>query len=123
MTLNVAVDFDGVLNTYDGWKGEYELFEPRRGVGFFLSKLDEKYNIIIFTNRKPQSVWRWLEDYNLACFVKEVTNTKPRAFVYVDDRGLKFEGDFDKTLKIIDSFTTHWEPDSSEFIDGGWING
>lgn len=117
MTLTVAVDFDGVLNTYDGWQGKYELFEPRRGVGLFLSKLDERYDVIIFTNRKPSSVWRWLEEYNLATYVKKVTNHKPRAFVYVDDRALKFEGDFDETFDMIETFTTHWEPDSIEFVD------
>lgn len=117
MSLNVAVDFDGVLNTYTGWRGKYELFEPRRGVGFFLSRLDEKYDVIVFTNRDVDSVWRWLEEYSLACFVKDVTNVKPRAFVYVDDRALKFDGDFDSTLREIGCFTTHWEPSSVEFVD------
>lgn len=117
MVLKVAVDFDGVLNTYDGWRGKYELFEPRRGVGLFLSQLDERYDVIIFTNRDVDSVWRWLEEYGLAGFVCHVTNSKPRAFVYVDDRACKFEGDYDETLRMINTFTTHWEPSSVEFVD------
>lgn len=117
MALNVAVDFDGVLNTYDGWRGPYDLFEPRKGVGLFLAKLDEKYNVIIFTNREPSHVWGWLEEYNLAVYVHRVTNKKPRAFVYVDDRAYKFEGDYDKAIEDIDVFTTHWEPNSIEFVD------
>lgn len=115
--LRVAVDFDGVLNTYDGWDGEYNLFEPRRGVGLFLAKLDEKYDVVIFTNRKPELVWSWLIEYNLAEYVTDVSNEKPKAFVYVDDRALKFEGDFDETFDMIDVFTTHWEPNSIEFVD------
>lgn len=117
MALNVAIDFDGVLNTYDGWKGKHELFEPRRGAGLFLAKLDEKYNVIIFTNRKPSYVWKWLDRHNLTPYVSHVTNHKPRAFVYVDDRACKFEGNYDDTLREIDTFTTHWEPDSIEFVD------
>ena len=115
--VTVAIDFDGVLNTYDGWAGDEELFEPRRGAGLFLAKLNEKYDVIIFTVRKPVYVWNWLLKYKLSEYVYKVTNEKPRAFVYVDDRGLKFDGDYDKTLKDIDTFTTFWEPDSIEFVD------
>ena len=115
--LKVAIDFDGVLNTYDGWVAEHELFEPRRGAGLFLARLDEKYQVIIFTVRKPRLVWDWLIKHNLSQYVYQVTNKKPRAFVYVDDRGLKFNGDYEEILNEIDSFTTYWEPDSIEFVD------
>ena len=115
--LRVALDFDGVLNTYDGWNGEHDLFYPRQGVGLFLAKLDEKYDVIIFTLRKPHLVWSWLIEYRLAEYITDVTNVKPKAFVYVDDRACKFEGDYDETLNIIDTFTTHWEPNSVEFVD------
>ena len=117
MVLNVAVDFDGVLNTYDGWAGKHELFEPKRGVGLFLSRLDEKYNVIIFTRRNPVDVWAWLDRYNLSPYVSHVTNRKPMAFVYIDDRACKFEGDYDEVLDEVDTFTTHWEPSKVEFVD------
>ena len=117
MTLRVAIDFDGVLNTYDGWSGEDELFEPRKGAWLFLTRLSEKYDVVIFTNRSPRRVWRWLVEYGFAEYVCDVTNVKPRAFVYVDDRGLKFEGDYNETLEAIDCFTTHWEPSHLEFVD------
>lgn len=117
MVLNVAVDFDGVLNTYDGWNGRYDLFEPRRGVSEFLSKLDEKYDVIIFTRRNPSSVWGWLDEHGLSIYVRHVTNHKPKAFVYIDDRGLKFEGDYDSILEQVDSFHTHWEQNLIEYVD------
>jgi len=117
MVLNVAIDFDGVLNTYDGWAGEGELFEPREGVWHFLARLSEKYDVIIFTVRKPLFVWEWLVEHNLAEYVSDVTNVKPHAFIYVDDRGYKFNGDFDEVLRDIGTFTTHWEPEILEFVD------
>lgn len=117
MVLCVAVDFDGVLNTYDGWRGRYELFEPRLGAGLFLSRLNEKYDVVVFTNRDVDSVWRWLEEYNLVCYVKDVTNVKPRAFVYVDDRACKFVGDYERTLEEVNNFTAHWESGGVEFVD------
>lgn len=117
MSLTVAVDFDGVLNTYDGWAGEDELFEPRRGAGLFLARLNERYDVVVFTVRNPKRVWWWLVHYNLAEYVASVTNVKPKAFVYVDDRALKFDGDFDDTFNRVNVFTAHWEPNSIEFVD------
>lgn len=117
MVLNVAIDFDGVLNTYDGWAGEDELFEPRVGVGYFLARLDETYNVVIFTVRKPRLVWDWLVEYNLSQYVSRVTNKKPKAFVYIDDRALKFDGDYDEIIREVGCFTAHWEPNSVEFVD------
>ena len=117
MVLTVAIDFDGVLNTYDGWNGVDDLFEPREGVWHFLALLNEKYDVVIFTNRDTFKVWEWLVEFRLAEYVSRVTNVKPRAFVYVDDRALKFDGDFDSALREIGCFTTHWEPSSVEFVD------
>lgn len=107
--LNVALDFDGVLNTYTGWNGEYDLYEPRDGVEDFLKELSEYFNIIIFTTRKVNSVSRWLDEYDLGDYITEITNIKPRAIVYVDDRGLTFKGNYDETLEQIKKFSTHWE--------------
>jgi len=39
-----------------------------------------------------------------------VTDRKPAAHVFVDDRAVCFRGDFDATLRDIDTFSAHWEP-------------
>ena len=109
MTFNIAVDFDGVLNTYTGWNGKYDLYEPREDVDLFLKELSEKFNVIIFTTREVTSVSRWLDEYDLGDYVTEITNEKPRAICYIDDRGVNFDGDYQKVLKIVSDFRTHWE--------------
>lgn len=104
----VAVDFDGVLNTYTGWQGEDELFEPREGVTEFLDKLSQNYRVIIYTTRDVIKVQDWLRQFGLYQYIKEVSSTKPKAIAYVDDRGVRFTGDYEAVLKNIEQ-PTHWE--------------
>jgi hypothetical protein len=54
-------------------------------------------------------VWRWLREHGLHDLVSDVTDRKPAAHVFVDDRAVCFRGDFDETLRRIDSFVAHWE--------------
>lgn len=109
----VAVDFDGVLNTYNGWKGEDALFQPREGAIEFLRQLWAEYDIVIHTTRDPQRVWEWLETYWMNHLVHLVTNVKPPAVAYVDDRAVRFEGDYDATLAAITALA-HWENGGGE---------
>ena len=105
--MNICVDFDGVLNTYDGWKGEEELFVPREGAKEFLEKLSEEYTVTIFTTRDTAKIKFWMKKYNM--YYDNITNIKRGAFCYVDDRGLKFNGDYDETFKQIHKFKAWWE--------------
>lgn len=92
---DICVDFDGVLNIYTGYD-ENNLGEMRKGCSQFLEQLAQKYKITILTCRPPQKVIKWLEKHNLSNFIKEVTNIKVPAVYYIDDRAIKFDGDFDK---------------------------
>ena len=38
-----------------------------------------------------------------------VTDKKPPAFAYIDDRAICFEGDFLRTLDKLGEFKAHWE--------------
>ena len=106
----VCVDFDGVLNTYDGWQGEDKLFNPRLGAREFLEALNNyPYEVVIFTTRDPEKVWKWLKTYGLDDLIAEVTNEKIGALAYVDDRAVRFNGDYDKTFEELHGFKAHWE--------------
>jgi hypothetical protein len=63
----------------------------------------------VLTVRRPQDARRWLETHNLAAFVSDVTDRKPPAFVYIDDRALCFRGAFEETLRQIEDFQPHWQ--------------
>jgi hypothetical protein len=106
----VCVDLDGVLNAFDGWKGADYFHPPRPGAREFLESLARRgYRVVVFTVRWTPHVEAWLARYGLSEHVWMVTDKKPAAHVYVDDRAICFDGDFEKTLDRISGFKAHWE--------------
>jgi hypothetical protein len=106
----VCVDLDGVLNAFDGWKGADYFHPPRPGAREFLARLNELgYRVVVFTVRWGPHVQEWLARYDLAGYVADVTDRKPPAHVYVDDRAICFQGDFGAALDQISRFKAHWE--------------
>lgn len=107
--VQLCIDFDGVLNTYKGWQGENELYTPRPGAKTFLERLFEVYTIIIFTTRNRDKVLEWLQEYDLDQYIYDVTDIKIPAIAYIDDRALKFDGDYEKVIEELRDFKVHWE--------------
>jgi hypothetical protein len=106
----VCVDLNGVLDAYTGWRGPEHFDPPRPGARAFLDALRQRgFDVVIFTTRHPDGVWQWLHTHALADGIVEVTDRKPAAHVFIDDRAICFRGDFDATLKQVDAFTAHWE--------------
>ena len=105
-----CVDLNGVLDAYGGWRGADHFDPPRPGAREFLTGLRARgFRVVVFTTRWPGDVRQWLEQYDLADLVDDVTDRKPAAYVFVDDRAVCFRGDFDATLREIDNFSAHWE--------------
>jgi cysteine desulfurase / selenocysteine lyase len=106
----VCVDLNGVLDTYTGWKGEQHWDPPAPGAREFLRGLHEHgWRIIVFTTRHYLGVQRWLSRHGLFEYVSEITDIKPAATVFVDDRAVRHRGDFAATLEQVLSFNAHWE--------------
>lgn len=116
----ICIDFSGVLDNYQGWKGPDFVYGPRDGVADFLSKLQfAGYKVVILTAMEPAIVKNWLYRYELNAYVDDITNVKVPALVYLDDRGITFTGDFDKAFNDIINFKTHWE--TVENREGGKV--
>lgn len=111
----LCLDLDGVLNQYRGWTGQYEQYEPYPKVEEFLKALKAKgYTLIVCTARPDDQmvdVWAWLEKHKLDGYIYDVTNKKPPAVAYPDDRGINFDGDYDKLLAELDGFKAYWQED------------
>ncbi len=87
----IAVDFDGVIHRYSqGFHDGTCYDEPMEGAMEGLKKLQAKgYEIVVFTARPIVPVMAWLEKHFDGEPMK-VTNTKPVAIAYVDDRAIRF---------------------------------
>jgi len=110
MTKTLLIDLDGVLNTYSGDYKEEEISPPREGVSEFLEKISQNYRIEIFTVRDKELTQKWLNDNHLNEFISGITNQKsPYASIIIDDRALKFNGNFSETINDIVNFKPHWK--------------
>ena len=110
MLKTLLIDLDGVLNTYCGNYEETEISPPREGVSEFLEQISQNYRIEIFTVRDKELTQKWLNENNLDKFVSDITNIKnPYASIIIDDRALKFNGNFSETLNDITNFKPHWK--------------
>jgi len=111
----IALDFDGVIhNDSKGFFDGTIYGEPMEGTETALKYLSENYKIVIFScksnpNRPlindktgTELIWEWLESYNFKQYISDVVWGKPNAFVYVDDKGLRFQN-WQQTLYELNS--------------------
>jgi len=111
---NIAIDFDGVIHNSD--RGFFDgtcYGDPIPGSIEAVAKIAQSFEIIIFTAKaKPnrplvngktgtELVVEWLEKYGIMKYVKEVTSEKPRALLYIDDNGYRFEN-WQSTLEFME---------------------
>lgn len=109
----VAVDFDGVLHSYErGWADGNIYGDWKPGSVAALTQLTRQYAVFIHTTRNPKQVARWIEQqsgYAFECTTRMprtwygrrkpfwntqglllVTPHKLPAIAYIDDRAVRF---------------------------------
>jgi hypothetical protein len=122
--LNIAVDFDGVLHTFH-WKGVDVFDDPIPGAVEAIQRLRaEGHTIILNTTRMwTPKLHEWLLSHG---FVIDYYNENPNkpdnsldlrkvlADVYVDDRGIQFNGNWSSTVEQILAFKPWFKRTSKE---------
>jgi hydroxymethylpyrimidine pyrophosphatase-like HAD family hydrolase len=113
MRKTIAFDFDGVIHKYSkGWQDgsiydtiDFELLS-------FMKELLKKYNVVIYSTRDPEQITNYLNELGVMKFetfnstfwnkknVVGVTNTKPAAVLYIDDRAFEYIPGFSTDLNI-----------------------
>ena len=108
---DILIDLDGVLNNYKGIYNENEMPSIKTGAKKFLQRLYSlnKYNLILFTTRNFLKTAKWLIDNDLYIFFKDITNVKTPASIFIDDRAINFNGDYEKIYNEILNFSPHWK--------------
>lgn len=104
----VCVDFDGVLAEYRGDFKSGAMGTPLPGALAFTRRLEaEGFYIVVLTARRDLNrVGTWLAINGFPPY--PVTNTKPPAVAYLDDRAVRFRGNWDDALRGIRE-KAHWE--------------
>lgn len=111
----IAVDFDNTLNYYEKWGDGTIIDNPIEGGIEALKMINEfGWRIVIFTCRVNPAIngddvprqysmlRKWLDKYGLS-FVEIAMEGKPTAEIYVDDRGIKFEDNWNRIVSIVEA--------------------
>lgn len=100
----ILIDLDGVLNTYTGSYDEKFIPPLKDGADVFLEKLAEKFDLKLFTTRSKVLVEKWCKDNDIMHYFSEITNVKKMAWLIIDDRCIKFDGNYQLMLSKIFEF-------------------
>lgn len=102
MQRALCIDFDGVLNSYiSGWQGHDNIPDPPvEGAEKACWRLfDVGWKLYVLTSRTNlEPVARWLEKYGFPSMT--LTRVKPIAIAYIDDRAVRFDGNWDALRKL-----------------------
>lgn len=113
--LNISIDFDGVIHENNKGFHDGTIYgELIPGCLESIKSLSKKYNIIIHSCKANKDrplidgktgeelIREWLDRKGLKGYYKKITSEKPRCFLYIDDKGYRFEN-WEKCLKFITS--------------------
>ncbi len=113
----ICFDFDGVINSYtSGFLGPLNLPDPPiEGVRELIATIRSKgYRVVVQSVRAAyaddgakEAIEAYLIKHNI--IVDEVTGKKPKAKLYIDDRGFRFTGDCDAVLAMLNNLTPWYE--------------
>jgi hypothetical protein len=105
----ICLDFDGVVHSYlSGWHGDAVIPDPPiHRVDQAIARLRKDFRVVIYSARcrnqeGVQAIEDWLAKNEIE--VDDVCKDKPPAHVYVDDRAVRFTGDWDETITSIYDF-------------------
>lgn len=104
----IVLDFDGCIHHYtSGYTGIVPKDPPSPGALEFVRWLREKkFTIVVLSARirddkGRQEIENWLIEHNFPDGII-VTNIKPPAVLYVDDRGWRFDGDWNEVKSFLE---------------------
>lgn len=142
----IVVDFDGVIHLYSkGWKDGSIYDGPVdgafEGIGELLTKHDKA--VVVMSTRDPQQTCDWLNQMLVEQYPEQewfcsvlpdnakfwngdednrevmVTNRKIPAILYIDDRALRFDGNWDETVKAC-LYPSTWQ-ETEEMTMEEWL--
>ena len=114
----IAFDFDGVVAQYNGFVSHDDVQEPIAETIKAMNLLKEKgFRILIFSTRGTEFLNKYCERFSIpADFINDNPEMrgenpgKPVAWLYVDDRAIRYIGQTAETLvSEIEQFKAYWK--------------
>ena len=109
----ICLDFDGVIHRHLlGWKGRSVIRDvPIDGVKEAIKLLRRRFVVVVHSGRCASgdgivAIEEWLGKHGI--HVDMVCSDKPLAEMYVDDRAIQFNGNWEETMREVMSFR-HWQ--------------
>lgn len=110
MRKTIVFDFDGVIHSYKSeWQGLLTIpDEPVPGIREVMTQLmKDGYEVVIVSTRSSSqegidSMTEWLNKHDIP--FDYISDTKPPAMVYVDDRAIRFDGNTENLVQEIEEF-------------------
>lgn len=100
----ILIDLDGVLNAYTGDFDKNFIPPIKSGAKEFLKELSKDFEIKLFTTRNKIQATKWLIENEVDDYFTDITNTKDLAWLYIDDRCINFDGNYEKLFDSINAF-------------------
>ena len=106
----IAVDFDGCIVEFDGWKDKNHIGKLKTGAREVINQLAEEHKIIIYTCRSHLvPVIKFLREEQISYDYinrnpdqpKGVSKRKIMADHYIDDRAIEFNDNWSDILQIL----------------------
>ncbi len=115
----IAIDFDGTITNYKGYKGKGIFDDPLPKCREEIKKIIEQgWTVIINTTRaETWEVQKYLNkhkipfhyiNYNPTNTDLHLSPAKVIADVYLDDRNVEFNGNWEKAIEKISKFKIWW---------------
>lgn len=99
--MTLAIDFDGVVHDSKNPIAGRRMGAPLAGAKEALTELNFDHKIIIFSvwakGKGAITITDWMNYYDIP--FTEITNIKPQADVYLDDKAIRFTSWSDKALR------------------------
>ncbi|MFM9061224.1 MAG: hypothetical protein ACKOQP_06105 [Bacteroidota bacterium] len=124
--MTVAIDFDGVLHLYSqGWQegriydppvpGSREALTAMKALGWKIYIYSTRSNKLYHkdqTKDQENAMKAWLDEHGIP-YDRIWGFGKPLAELYIDDRALTFQGNWEETLHAAQNFTPWNRPPKS----------
>lgn len=96
----ICIDCDVLLDglSEDNWRFDKPM---RKGAKTFLKELSEDFNIMLYSKQELDSVVKWLIYNKIENLIYSITQSKPLAFMSVNEHLYNYHRNYNRMLKAI----------------------